>query len=623
VRRAVVAVFCVLVAATFAAFFVAQRLKNTPSIVQKVRIITYGPGGAVFSPNGDGRRDFARIAFRLKKADDVTVQMLDAEGDPVRTLLDDKHLDRYQQIFPALRWNGRDDAGRLVSDGRYRIKITLRHQGRALIVQRSILKDTEPPVPKLIAIGPQRGRQPEFLPEPGGGAARIHFRAVPEGPAAKGMLYVFRTGPGMPRKVRSLSLPGGTRTSEWNGTNDAGRRVSPGTYLVVLEWRDVAGNIGTSVPLGRDGLPVLQGGKLPGHGGITVRYLGARPPVTPVEARERTTIDVDARQERYTWSLRRLGQAPRKRSTGAKTKPTVIFGAPGGKSGVYIFEARTRTHRTEVVLPVQARRPVAGTAAKPHGVLVLLPLITWQGHNAVDDDGDGAPNTLDLGATVQSYRIWGGDGLPQGFTEHEGPLLQWLDRQGKRYDINTDLGLQAGRGPQLAGHAGVLIPGDARWLPTRVRTQLKAFARGGGTVVSLGIDSLRRTVRVDATGTLSAPSRALPTDLFGARLRPLQTKTTNLENFEDDPAVSLFQGGTGVFTDVPQWEATDRVGDEANILSRAVTADPAHPENVIVAAQFGQGLVIRPGFPSFATRLSTDDPAVTALMARMWTLLSR
>jgi hypothetical protein len=155
-----------------------------------------------------------------------------------------------------------------------------------------------------------------------------------------------------------------------------------------------------------------------------------------------------------------------------------------------------------------------------------------------------------------------------------------------------------------------------------VRTNLRTFARAGGTVVSTGIDSLRRTVSLDAKGRLAHPSAERSTDLFGARLRPLVTKTTNLENFADDPAVGLFEGAAGLFTDVPAWEETLGGGAESDLVSRAVTESPVG-KNVIVAARFGRGLVIRPGFPAFAPRLSTHDPAVTALMARMWTLLSR
>src|SRR5262249_30905317 len=101
-RRAPVVIFGVLVAATFAAFFVAQRLKAAPSVVQQFNAYS------TFSPNGDGRWDASHITFKVKQADDVTVEILDADGDPVRTLMDDKPLAAYTPIKPSLSWDGRD-----------------------------------------------------------------------------------------------------------------------------------------------------------------------------------------------------------------------------------------------------------------------------------------------------------------------------------------------------------------------------------------------------------------------------------------------------------------------------------------------------------------------------------
>ncbi|WCB91419.1 hypothetical protein DSM104299_00090 [Baekduia alba] len=620
-RRAPLIIFGVLVAATFAAFFVAQRLKNAPSVVQSLQIATDGVP-PIISPNGDGRRERAHITFKLKKADNAAVHIINADGDVIRTLMD-RHLGAYQPIVPSLSWDGRDDDGQLVPDGRYRISITLSHLGRTVISQRTILKDTTPPRPRVLSIGPVRTYGPELLPEPSGKPAKVNFLAAQRKPK----IMVFKTSPSAPRLVRTVVEPDikqGATSWAWDGTNDAGRRVSPGTYLVVLQWRDPAGNIGTSAPLDRAGLPILTRGKLPGHGGITVRYLGAQTPVTPVKARETVPIQVDARQQRYSWTVHAVGDPTvRARSNKPKTTPNVRFQAPGGKSRLYVFTAHTSTRSTRVVFPIQARQAVAGTAAKPKGVLVVLPYTTWQGRNTGDDDGDGAPNTLDLGGPVRPVRIMAGDGLPQGFTEQEGPLTQWLDRNGKRYDITTDFALASGRGPALAGHHGVLIPGDARWLPAKVRVALRAFVKAGGTVVSTGTDSLRRSVALDAKHRLAEPSPRKPTDLFGERIGALQAKTTDLTVFDQDTKLDLFKNSNGVFKAVPSWEPTEGTGEEADQLSTAVTDQKYGAKPVVVAARFGQGLVIRPGYPSFAQRLSANsDPATSALMARMWTLLS-
>ncbi len=76
------AVFVLLVAATFLAFFAAQRLKSAPQVAVLKRVTLH------FSPNGDGRRDRTRIAVLVQEDDEVTLAVVDEDGDEVRTLLE-------------------------------------------------------------------------------------------------------------------------------------------------------------------------------------------------------------------------------------------------------------------------------------------------------------------------------------------------------------------------------------------------------------------------------------------------------------------------------------------------------------------------------------------------------
>ena len=72
-------VFAVLVLATFGAFFVAQRLKATPSVVGEFRRTPF------FSPNRDGRFDRATVRFEIRKRGRVSLAVVDADGDEVAT----------------------------------------------------------------------------------------------------------------------------------------------------------------------------------------------------------------------------------------------------------------------------------------------------------------------------------------------------------------------------------------------------------------------------------------------------------------------------------------------------------------------------------------------------------
>src|SRR3954471_19080597 len=91
-------VFAGLVVATVAAFFVTQRLKRADPVVKNIDTQLF------VSPNGDGRKDRARIRFTLPKNDRVTVSIIDERGDEIRRLKDG-NLEEGRHTF---WWNGRN-----------------------------------------------------------------------------------------------------------------------------------------------------------------------------------------------------------------------------------------------------------------------------------------------------------------------------------------------------------------------------------------------------------------------------------------------------------------------------------------------------------------------------------
>jgi len=140
------------VVASFASFFITQRLKHTPTVVQAFKLTPS------FSPTLAGRLEQERISFKLAQADEVTVTILNAAGGEVATLVRDRPVTRYKQF--SLRWNGRRgeahgyavlttpnghailvpaNYGAIAPAGAYRVRVGLRRQHRTVLSPRSFM----------------------------------------------------------------------------------------------------------------------------------------------------------------------------------------------------------------------------------------------------------------------------------------------------------------------------------------------------------------------------------------------------------------------------------------------------------------------------------------------------
>ena len=601
VSRLAAVVFGALVLATVGAFVIAQKLKSAPPVVVRPWV------SSVFSPLASaesGKRRRARISFWIVRGDDVAISIVDVQGRIVRRLVEGERLEA--RVRRTWWWDGRTDEGRRAPDGRYRVRVALIHQGRTFDLPHATIRlDTAPPRPRVLRVEPAAPGGPAFLPQRGVDAVTAWFRGT-EGRRAR--LQVWRTDVAPPRIVAQAPIPARTDHVAWDGTVD-GAPAPPGTYLLGLYVEDRAGNPGT--------FPARTPprGPQPGRAGVTVRRLAAAPPLTPVTAGRRAVVFVDARGRRYRWALRRWGQ-PRVLRRGAGSDVRLRVPIPRGQSGLHALTIAAGGHRTRVPLVVRADAP--------RRVLVVLPALTWQGLNPVDDDGDGMPNVLTAGprATARLARPFA-RGLPASIATREGALLRFLDEELKRYDLTTDVALATVRGPTLDGHRGVVLAGDLRWITPELRRLLRGYVERGGRVWSLGVDALRRQVRL-RDGVLSRPSAPVATDALGAR--PQQPLVENVDGaplvVAEEGEVDLFAGTGGWFAGYDRWEAL------ASLSPRAQLSDAAGPEAqpgtaVIASWRLGDGIAIHTGLPQLPARLLAGDAETQALVRRIWAILGR
>ncbi len=592
--------FVVLAAATVAAFFVTQHLKvTTPLIAGSPKPVPswINPEDGQVCGGVSHRRVFVSF-YLLHRSDDVDVYIVDQTGTIVRTIALGRHMRRKVRTPDGVfTWNGRNDDGQVVPDGDYYFRVALVHQGRTVEISNSagpepIHVRTIPPRPVVTSVSPK------LIPQSESGDVTIHYTG---NEARSGVVRIWRTDlPGKPKLVKSFVTKWSSESAIWDGKIDQ-RPAPAGTYLVGLDVTDAACNTGR--------YPIVMP-PAPGttHTGVTVRYLAAEPPLRPVAAGSSATVYVDARHQPYRWALRRAG-SKQIAGKGSSSSFTLNVKLPSGRAGMYQLALRSGPYRT--VVPIVASLPTASRRPK---VLVVLPALTWQGLNPVDDDGDGLPNTLSAGGPISLLRPLV-NGFPAGGVDEAG-LLAYLDRTRRSYDVTTDVGLLEGFGPTVQGHSGVVLAGSELWLPSSLQSTLRAYVQNGGHVMSLGIDSLRRSVTVQGQRALH-PSKPAAQDAFGANPGPLVVHDQQLITVIHD-RLGIFKTTSGAFPGFGSYQPVRSVAAPGKVMSSAGVTNDAL---AVVGYDLGRGTVVDVGLVNFGSRLAHNIDA-QELVDGVWKLLS-
>ncbi len=210
-----------LIAGTGIAFAVTERLKLERSPITAVRI-----PDRRFSPVCDCPHAKLPIGFRLRKADHVTLQIVDRDGHVVRTIVDNRKTAPGDLSFA---WDGRDDDGKKLPDGVYRPRIELARHSRQFVLPNPIRIDTVRPRFLGATVSPRT-----FSPDRDGRREYLIARYQVTEPSK---VYVEVNGK---QRVESRARPTEGRL-QWFG-RVAKRPLPAGTYAVRLVAEDRAGN---------------------------------------------------------------------------------------------------------------------------------------------------------------------------------------------------------------------------------------------------------------------------------------------------------------------------------------------------------------------------------------------
>jgi hypothetical protein len=132
-----------LLGGTAAAFAVTEGLKLQKSPIEGTLVAP-----KAISPVCRCRTDAARIFFRLRHSDHLTITIEDSSGRSVRSLFTSRAMPAGPHAF---FWNGRLENGRLAPNGTYRPSLELDDADRSITLPNRIAVDTTRP--RVLSVG--------------------------------------------------------------------------------------------------------------------------------------------------------------------------------------------------------------------------------------------------------------------------------------------------------------------------------------------------------------------------------------------------------------------------------------------------------------------------------------
>ena len=254
-----------LLVATAAAFAITERLKLTKSAVYGTQV------SHALSPTCGCARGRARVFFKLRRPDDITVSVLNSHEQEV-ALLAAQH---YPRGPLTLRWTGRDDSGARAPDGIYHVQLHLAGQHQTIDLPNPIRLDTK--APQIVASDQNRQA---FSPD---GDHQADFVRITATLSKQAHVALYLDG------TRVLYSRARVKNSiSWHGNGPNGT-LPPGAYTLELGAVDLNGNA----------TPVAKRVRV--H--VEIRYIQLADSRILAHAGRPFSIGVSTDAKRYDWRL--------------------------------------------------------------------------------------------------------------------------------------------------------------------------------------------------------------------------------------------------------------------------------------------------------------------------------
>jgi FlgD Ig-like domain len=293
-----------LLSGAAAAFAVTESLKLQRSPISRTKV------GKLVAPECKCPGKRALVGFRLRKADRVSVAIVNGDDKVVRELLPARHL---ASGFHVFSWNGRNDDGEVLGDGDYKPRVHLSAAHRTILLPNVITVDTKAPKiavthVNLRVISPDRDFKHDYL--------LVRYRASED---VRALLYANGRLVGKLKRY----LPQGVQT--WPKTFLGA--LGEGRYRIVLRGQDRAGNTGPPTR------PFI----------VRVRYIALAKNVVNAPSGGRFSVGVSTDSSVYHWRIGSRHGTARGR----------VLSLAAGTPGHYVLVVSERGHSDRATLIVR------------------------------------------------------------------------------------------------------------------------------------------------------------------------------------------------------------------------------------------------------------------------------